>query len=193
MAENYMVYARDLSITWGNDSRYWRWSHAEETSGHTNEVAELIIVWWLEVQGKFDTTNLPHEKLYEVSFVVKLENHATGWNITVKISLSLPNGNKQEILVDMSNRPREQWLEISAGMFRTCPENLGEIKFSFSQVDTNYFKKGLVIKGAKIICCDEKDDAKEQIAVEEQNVAEGNNVVAKEKDATEEEDDEEEY
>lgn len=155
-------------------------------------MAELIIVWWLEVQGKFDTTNLPHEKLYEVSFVVKLENQATGWNIPVKISLSLPNGTKQEILVDMSNRPREQWLEISAGMFRTCPENLGEIKFSFSQVDTNYFKTGLVIKGAKV-CCVEKDDAKGQIAVEEQNVAEGNNVVAEEKDATEEDDDEEEY
>ncbi|GMN54592.1 hypothetical protein TIFTF001_023717 [Ficus carica] len=159
------VCARDLTITWANDCRYWRWC-----CDGGSYVAELIQVWWLEVKGSYDTRCLPCGNSScecEVSFLVKLKHNACGWNLPVKIAVCLPNGTRKEICVNLSCRPKEQWFEISAGRFSTCP---GVINFSLCQLD-GCAKTGLVIK--------EKHAAKEQRAAEESNAAARETDVAK--------------
>ncbi|XP_044509079.1 protein PHLOEM PROTEIN 2-LIKE A1-like [Mangifera indica] len=55
---SFVLYAKTLSITWGDDERYWKWTTEEERSGVYVEVAELIMVNWVEVKGKFNTDYL---------------------------------------------------------------------------------------------------------------------------------------
>lgn len=114
-------------------------------------MAELINVCWLEVHGNFDTTKLSLDTLYEVSFVVKLKSNASGWNNPMNVELTLPDGSKHVNKVDMSKKPREQWLEIPAGKFRTFPENFGELKFQMNEHDNRYWKSGLIVMGVQIL------------------------------------------
>ena len=117
-------------------------------------MAELLDVCWLEVWGKFDTKNLSPRTTYQVSIVVMVKQQAYGWdNVNpVNVSLNLPDGSKSERKVNvMSVQPREQWVEIPAGIFKTSPENQqGEITFSLNEYRGGTWKRGLVIKGVKI-------------------------------------------
>ncbi|PON45572.1 Phloem protein [Parasponia andersonii] len=152
MANNcFMLYARDLSITWAEDNSYWRWPRHKEKTDEVIEVAELMNVCWLEVHGKLDTTKLSPGTLYEVAFVVMVKHPAYGWDTTpVNVALCLPDGSKQERNIDLSQQPMNQWVEIVAGKFRTSPEKLGEIQFSMYEYHGGKWKKGLVIKGVAI-------------------------------------------
>ncbi|GMN54591.1 hypothetical protein TIFTF001_023718 [Ficus carica] len=152
------VCARDLTITWANDCRYWRWC-----CDGASYVAELIQVWWLEVRGSYDTRCLPCGNSScegEVSFLVKLKHNACGWNLPVKIAVCLPNGTRKEICVNLSNRPKEQWFEISAGRFKgNAARGIGTAR--------------------ERIAAREKHAAKEQRAAEESNAAARETDVAK--------------
>ncbi|CAH2035274.1 unnamed protein product [Thlaspi arvense] len=76
-----MVYARDLGIAWSDNSEYWSWLplRYDASSEILVEAAVLEKVCWLDVNGKFDTRQLTPEKNYEVVYVVKLEDTASGW------------------------------------------------------------------------------------------------------------------
>ncbi|XP_016648195.1 PREDICTED: protein PHLOEM PROTEIN 2-LIKE A1-like [Prunus mume] len=86
----FMVYARDLSISWAEDDRNRLWPSLQETSGVVIDAAELINECWLEVHGKFKTTKLSPGPLYEVVFVVKLKASADGGDVPVNVSPTLP-------------------------------------------------------------------------------------------------------
>ncbi|GMN60243.1 hypothetical protein TIFTF001_029340 [Ficus carica] len=145
MSKNcFMLYARDLLITWSDDNRYWMWRQLKDSSDQSIEVAELMNVCWLEVHGKLDTGKLSPGTLYEVALVVMLKNAAYGWEIPVNVSLNLPDGRKQEQKVNMLQQPREQWTEIPVGEFRTAPEIRGEIQSSIYEFDGGKWKRGLV-------------------------------------------------
>ncbi|KAL5538914.1 hypothetical protein UlMin_045777 [Ulmus minor] len=146
----FMLYARDLSITWAEDKRYWRWLQLKETSDELIDTAELLNVCWLEIHGKFETTKLSPGTSYEVVFVVMLKDPAYGWDVPVNVRLVLPDGSKQEHKVNLMEKPRGQWINIPAGEFRTSPEKPGEIEFSIYEYEGGIWKKGLVIKGVKI-------------------------------------------
>ncbi|XP_062094702.1 uncharacterized protein PHLOEM PROTEIN 2-LIKE A4-like isoform X2 [Humulus lupulus] len=145
----FMVYARNLSITWGEDCRYWTWKQQKDKSDELIDVARLIQVCWLEVNGKFDTRKLSPATLYEVAFVVMLDDCACGWSCPVNVGLCLPNGSKQERNEDMIKLPRNQWTEITAGKFKTSTDQFGEIQFFMHNYDSAW-KSGLSIKGVLI-------------------------------------------
>ncbi|KAI5332270.1 hypothetical protein L3X38_022399 [Prunus dulcis] len=84
----FMVYGRDLSISWAEDDRNWLWPSLQETSGFVIDAAELINECWLEVHGKFKTTKLSPGTLSEVVFVVKLKSSADGWDVPVNFRAS---------------------------------------------------------------------------------------------------------
>ncbi|KAM5587173.1 protein PHLOEM PROTEIN 2-LIKE A1-like [Rosa sericea] len=147
----FMVYPRDLTITWAEDNRYWHWPSLEETSNVFIDVAELLRVCWLEVHGKIDSTKLSPGTLYEVVFIVMLKAAAYGWKVPVNVSLTLPDGNKQERKADLNKIPREQWTEIPVGEFRASPGLLGNIEISMYQYDDGgIWKSGLLIKGVAV-------------------------------------------
>ncbi|XP_019087831.1 PREDICTED: protein PHLOEM PROTEIN 2-LIKE A2-like isoform X2 [Camelina sativa] len=131
---SFMLYARDLSITWAGSqsNKFWSWfSDPDQTSSDVRiEVAKTERVAWLEVVGKFETEKLTPNSLYEVVFVVKLIDSAKGWGYRVNFKLVLPTGDTKERRENLNMLERNRWVEILAGEFRTTPEHLsGKIEF----------------------------------------------------------------
>lgn len=147
----FMVFARDLSITWADDDRYWNWTSVMDKSGMMVDMAELSNVCWLEVHGKFDTSKLSPRTMYQVSFEVMIKDPAYGWDVPVNLRITLPNGNKVEHKENLMEKTRGKWIEIPVGEFRTMPENVGggEIEISLYEYGSKW-KRGLVIKGVII-------------------------------------------
>lgn len=114
------------------------------------DVAELLNVCWLEVHGKFDTTELSPGVLYEVAFVIMLKDPAYGWEVPVYFRLTLPNGIKQERKEILMTKPRVQWIEIPVGEFIPSQENCGEMEISMFEYSGGKWKRGIVVKGVII-------------------------------------------
>ncbi|XP_022715456.1 protein PHLOEM PROTEIN 2-LIKE A1-like [Durio zibethinus] len=148
----FMLFARNLSITWAEDYRYWHWSHQKETttSDVFIDVAELLQVCWLEVHGKFDVANLSPGTFYEVVLIVMLRDQAFGWEISVNFRLTLPNGQKVERKVELMTKPRGKWIEIPVGEFTTSSQNIGELEIYIHEYDAGIRKGGLIVKGVAI-------------------------------------------
>ncbi|XP_010529290.1 PREDICTED: protein PHLOEM PROTEIN 2-LIKE A1-like [Tarenaya hassleriana] len=148
----FMVYARDLSITWSENTTYWTWFSFKDTPNDTLvEGVELKNVCWLDISGKFETVNLTPGTTYEVVFVVKLEDPAYGWDTPVNVKLTLPSGQQiSDRKVILKEKMRYQWLDIPAGEFVPSSENAGEIRFSMYEHDSGTWKKGLFVKGVAI-------------------------------------------
>nr|C0HJV2.1 RecName: Full=Lectin; AltName: Full=Agglutinin; Short=LAA [Luffa acutangula] len=144
----FMLYARDLLITWSQDKRYWRWNPFQE-HGNTLEVAELIDVCWLNIVGNIETSVLSPGISYEAAFEVMLTNSASGWRIPVDVKLKMPDGSEQESQVNLQDKPRGVWFFISVGHFKiSVGETIGNIEFSI--VQHQEAKRGLLVKGLVI-------------------------------------------
>ncbi|KAL5731480.1 hypothetical protein ACHQM5_004204 [Ranunculus cassubicifolius] len=146
----FMLYARDLSITWAEENRYWNWSFLSETSDLAVFVAELLNVCWLEIHGKFDTTKLTPKTMYEVLFIVKLHEHAYGWETPVNIRLTLPSGGIIQRKEALMTRPRGEWITLEVGEIYTSPDKMGEMEISMFEYEGGKWKSGLIIKGIVI-------------------------------------------
>ncbi|GKB62181.1 phloem protein 2-LIKE A1-like protein [Tanacetum coccineum] len=146
----FLVFARDLSVTWGEDSRYWHWPCIKETSEVVLDVAEMLSVCWLEVNGKFEISKLTPGIKYEVVFVVMLKDPAYGWEVPINIRLILPDGTKQEHKENMMEKPRSKWFEIPVGEFMEEAKKGGFVEFSLYEYEGGAWKKGLLVKGAAI-------------------------------------------
>nr|AWL54300.1 phloem protein 2-15 [Boehmeria nivea] len=148
----FMLYAKDFHIVWGDNDNHWHWTQLDTPSSEKGvEVAELFKVSWLEVRGGFDTKKLSDDTSYEVSFVIKMMDESFGWHCyPVNFILNLPDGSRHESKVDFSTlRPREQWVEIPVGKFRTSPTIHGDMVITMCEM-CQLWKKGLVFKGVKI-------------------------------------------
>ncbi|KAK4399520.1 protein PHLOEM PROTEIN 2-LIKE A1 [Sesamum angolense] len=146
----FTLFARDLSITWADDDRFWHWPLLKESSDECLAVAELLNVCWLEVHGRFEIANLSPGTMYEIVFVLKLKDTAYGWEVPVNLRLTLPDGSRQEHKENLKEKPRGQWIEIPAGEFNTSDKKIGEIEFSLYEYEGGKWKRGLLIKGASI-------------------------------------------
>ena len=114
-------------------------------------MAILRGVCWLEVHGKLHTSKLTHGVTYQVAFLIMVEETAYGFQVPVNFRLTLPNGSKQEHREEhLSQKPKQEWLRIPIGEFKTSPENQGEIEFSLYEFEGGNQKKGLVIKAVSI-------------------------------------------
>ncbi|KAI3873939.1 hypothetical protein MKW98_001588 [Papaver atlanticum] len=134
----FMLFPRDLAISWAENNKYWHWSSMKESSASCEmaiEVAELLNVCWLEVNGKLDISKLNPGVKYEIVFVVMLKNSAYGWEAPVNLRL-----------------PKSQWIEVQVGEFQAPPQladdkQRKEIQFSLFECENGNWKGGLVIKG----------------------------------------------
>ncbi|XP_028759288.1 protein PHLOEM PROTEIN 2-LIKE A1-like [Neltuma alba] len=146
-----MLYARALSITGGEDNRYWKWIQHQESSGTMIEAAELERMCRLEVHGRLDTRKLTPRVLYEVCFHVMLKDPAEGGEVPVNVRLVLPGGKKEEHKENLISKMRAQWMEIPVGRFvAPAHDEGGEMEFSLYEIEGGAWKKGLVIKGVSI-------------------------------------------
>ncbi|MFX9845290.1 PP2 domain-containing protein, partial [Acinetobacter baumannii] len=145
----FTLFARDLAITWGEDTRYWRWLPLKESSDESFEIAELLNVCWLEIHGRLEMASLSPGTTYEVIFVVKLNGSANGWEVPVNVKLTLPDGTTQEHKENLATKPKDQWFEIRAGSFKASAKG-GEMVVSIYEFEGGKWKKGLIIKGVNI-------------------------------------------
>ncbi|XP_010439743.1 PREDICTED: protein PHLOEM PROTEIN 2-LIKE A5 [Camelina sativa] len=150
----WVLEARELSITWSNDSEYWFWLPLINRSPNESvkEVAILKKVCWLHISGKFDTQYLSPRTRYEVVFVVALLRSNSKWKTPVNLKLVLPKslGKLQERSVNMLDYLSEDWVDIPVGEFTTSNKNIGEIYFAMYDHDCNQWKSRLFIKGVAI-------------------------------------------
>ncbi|KAI3906704.1 hypothetical protein MKW92_011502 [Papaver armeniacum] len=150
----FMLFPRDLAISWSENNRYWHWSSMKESSASGEmaiEVAELLTVCWLEVNGKLDASKLNPGVKYEIVFVVMLKNSAYGWEIPVNLRLVHSGSQTQLRKEDLQQKPKSQWIEVQVGEFQAPPQPADdkqekEIQFSLFECE-NSWKHGLVIKG----------------------------------------------
>jgi len=72
----FMLSARDLDISQGDDNHCWHWISQDDSS--FKEIAELLAVCRLDVQGQFDCKFLSPGTAYTVSFKLKLHESPHG-------------------------------------------------------------------------------------------------------------------
>lgn len=149
---HFMLFPRGMSITWGNDPRYWAWKKQE--NGGTDdgiEVAELKDVCWLEVDGKMELSHLTPGVVYQVVFEVKMRKVCGGWSLPVNLRLKFPYGSvDQERKANLDDKPREEWLDLVVGEFKPQKGQRGNLLVSLFQF-AGEWKKGLVIRGVRIV------------------------------------------
>jgi hypothetical protein len=69
------------------------------------------------MRGILDTSELSLEVVYEIVYLVKLTKGASGWELSIVLKLSLPDGRTQERQVSLLEKPRRQWIELNVGNF----------------------------------------------------------------------------
>nr|CAD1819087.1 unnamed protein product [Ananas comosus var. bracteatus] len=146
----FMLFARDLSITWSEDPKYWCWLTQKETSGEEIEVASLLNVCWLEIIGKFEVPYLTPGVTYVVAFIVMMNDEAYGWSTPVKLRLKSPDGSVQQREESMEEKPRGKSLMLQVGEFTTKAEQEGEMEISLFEYEDGSWKRGLTVIGVII-------------------------------------------
>ncbi|ONK69672.1 uncharacterized protein A4U43_C05F25510 [Asparagus officinalis] len=140
-----MMYARSLSVTWGNDPRYWRWLSLENDIDV--EVAQLLDVCWLEVRGNTPMKNLEAGQKYEVMFVLMFLDPS---GLEPKATFQLvANGETWERKLSLQNLQPKQWVKVKIGEF-VAKEDGGDVIFSLTNYEELNWKRGLIVEGVLI-------------------------------------------
>ncbi|KAK6914256.1 Phloem protein 2-like [Dillenia turbinata] len=80
----YMLGARELNITWGDNPSYWSWNTIPDS--RFAEVAELQYVWWFDIIGRIETSILSPATNYAAYLVYKTTTNSYGFDsIPVKV------------------------------------------------------------------------------------------------------------
>ncbi|KAI3831415.1 hypothetical protein MKX03_033550 [Papaver bracteatum] len=75
-----MLGAKELAITWGDGNTPQYWFYRGCSDSRFAEVAELHLVWWLEIRGKLEIELLSPNTFYVAYLVLKLRDDAYGFN-----------------------------------------------------------------------------------------------------------------
>merc|ERR1711915_267535 len=156
----YMLSARALTIIWGDDERYWRFVPGDGHDSRFEVLAELTMVWWLEVRGQIDCRLLSPNTNYRVVFALKFTENPFGWDVPIRFSVTTPKGEQMELMKRLDKRRGENqgtnggWMEVVAGEFTTrCETDDGDdshIEFYMKEMSRMIPKRGLLLDGVKI-------------------------------------------
>jgi len=145
----FVLFAKKLSVSWIDNDQYWRWIEENDTSGEVIEMAELLGVCWLNIEGKIRTIDLSPGTEYEVVFVVKMNGYKKTWKNSVTLTIILPSSKSLTRSENLSGKPIGIWIDVKVGEFKMTPENVGEITFKMGEYSSEW-KGGLVLKCAII-------------------------------------------
>ncbi|CAN0860794.1 F-box protein PP2-B11 [Linum grandiflorum] len=161
-----MIGAKDVRITWGEDSSHWKWTA-------DSAVGELLNVWWFDVSAKVDMgTNrmlmtLPENASYGAYFLYKLPSDAQGFGedegMEVVVGIQERNVSSTGVVYlqgskSMSRERGDGWSEVKMGDFLTVGRNAeGAIadqdKYSVDLKLYNHmgtYKTGLIVYGFEL-------------------------------------------
>ncbi|KAJ1696872.1 hypothetical protein LUZ63_005384 [Rhynchospora breviuscula] len=159
-AKIYMLSARAVLIAWGDNPQYWQ--RVPHPGSRFSEVAQLILVWWLDIGTTFSCRHLSPKTRYAAYFIFKLEADSNGFDIPIdasivyekqeeqlKICLQPRNATTRQNVDDLIRYPKvrdDQWSEVEIGEFFYD----GEDEHVRVKVDE---KKDLWAKRGLIFCC----------------------------------------
>lgn len=109
----------------------------------------LKAVCWLDIFGKFDTSNLTPKVKYEVVFVVMMSKNSYGWQVPVTLRVKFPDERAEEHSERLEDKPKGQWIELKVCEFVTPPKPNGDVEVSLFRRG-GAWKGGLMVKGAVI-------------------------------------------
>ncbi|RYR14106.1 hypothetical protein Ahy_B04g070749 [Arachis hypogaea] len=160
----FSVGVRYLTITWGNQRRFWKeFDNISDPFCGLGEAKLLVQVNWLEVTGKLSMGELKRHngdsiKTYEIFYVVSFNEDAYGWHsapvkFTVKPRVEpLPF---IEVNLEEYRKKHGQWHEISGGRFPVSGEKY--VEFGMYEVETAWWKGGMHLAGVIIKAVNDDD------------------------------------
>ncbi|XP_072998066.1 lectin-like [Typha latifolia] len=145
----FMMFPRGLSIAWSNNESYWHWLPLRKKS-EKDDVAILLGVCWLDIHGKLEISYLTPGIMYEVVFIVMMNEAAAGWGIPVDLRLRLPDGSVRGHMESLEEKPRGTWIELKVGELRTQAGQEGKMDVSLWGNEGEHWKIGLTVRGIVI-------------------------------------------
>lgn len=157
----YMLGARDLSIAWQDDTRYWEWGHVPGGSRFA-EVGILKEVWWLDIRGIIDSALLSQKSTYVAYLVYQITRGSRGLSEPAKTIVTF-GGIRNETSIVYLQQPRvlgqepaaatytmrnDGWMEIELGEFYCNDGNEGEVEMVFHE--HVHWKSGLIVEGIQL-------------------------------------------
>uniref|UniRef100_A0A0A9AET9 Uncharacterized protein n=1 Tax=Arundo donax TaxID=35708 RepID=A0A0A9AET9_ARUDO len=158
-SKSFMLPARSLAILWAHDDTYWRLLSIPESRFAVS--MQLLVVWWLVIEGSVPVEALTTDTCYDVYLVYKLADEHDGlrWGDSyVHINgVDLPGAvvsfvDEDAVRVDGVAYPvtrSEGWLELRLGEFYNKHGD-HEVKVGVTERTNTYAKKGLIIEGIEI-------------------------------------------
>ncbi|KAD5960441.1 hypothetical protein R6Q59_013552 [Mikania micrantha] len=165
----YLVGARDLSIIWSNDTRYWVWGNVPES--RFEEVATLREVWWLDIYGKLSSVMLSPNTTYATHLVFRIDRDSSELSVPAKTILDF-GGIRTETINVFLQQPgiltgrgapvrapapapapaarNDGWMDIKLGEFYYNDGDEGEVGMGFQEHDNYARKQGLIVEGIEI-------------------------------------------
>ncbi|MCD7454894.1 hypothetical protein HAX54_026425 [Datura stramonium] len=155
--------ATELSITWIDNSEYWKWNYLHDSG---MEVAELVNVCWLDITGKIDAKRLPRKTSFSAYLVFKLtDDHRELERATASVRFvkeKAEGTGKEGYSVFISKQKEEGengrfphprsdgWMEMKLGEFFNNLGEDGEVEMKLMETDDYKWKSGLIVKGIDI-------------------------------------------
>ncbi|CAN4107155.1 unnamed protein product [Withania somnifera] len=155
--------ARELSIEWADNPQHWTWNY-NHNSG--TEVAELLNVCWLDIQGKINTSLLVKKTSYSAYLVFKLSGNARELEkgiASVRFVKEKPKGTDEEGYTVFIAKAKEDeecgrfphlrsdgWMEIKLGEFFNNFGEDGEVEMRLMENKNPNWKSGIIVKGIDI-------------------------------------------
>ncbi|XP_071928012.1 F-box protein PP2-B10-like [Coffea arabica] len=112
--------ARDITIVWGDTPCYWQWIPLPMS--RFTEVAELLDVCWLEIQGKIKTCLLSPDTTY-ASYLVFIWNDAFGFDYEPaegEVGMSGQEGQKKTVHLDPETHTQQSMPRRQRWRFGHC-------------------------------------------------------------------------
>ncbi|PWA73044.1 F-box domain, Phloem protein 2-like protein [Artemisia annua] len=158
----YMLGAKDLSIAWHDDTRYWERGHVPES--RFDEVAILRGVWWLDICDIIPSVMLSPKSTYVAYLVFRITRNSMGLAVPAKTTVGF-GGIRNERSYVYLKRPqawahdearahaapttrKDGWMEIELGEFYHDDGDEGEVEMKFQEHDS--WKGGLIVEGIAI-------------------------------------------
>ena len=120
-------------------------------SGEDIEVAELKKAYcsWLEISGKIETIDLSPQTLYEIVFVIKIEDPSV-WDFMVRLVIVTPSKKWLSRFENLKGKPSNEWFEILVGEYRTSPGDVGLVELRMEEYTSKLSKRGISVQCAII-------------------------------------------
>lgn len=110
---------------------------------------------WIEVRGLLDLANfkLSQPTWYEIIYLMKFKADSFGWGqAPISFEIGTSNTAKQRSSISLKSYREEydKWHELSGGCVEIKPDMAGYLEFGMLEVDTRWWKGGMVFEGVKI-------------------------------------------